>query len=421
MLETPHPRERWIIAAAATVMQLALGAVYAWSVFRKPLADALEASVTEVNVAFTVANVTLGIAAFVGGLWLTRVGPRVLALTAGCLYGLGVFLAGFSAHHLGLLYVTYGALAGTGIGLGYIVPLATLVKWFPDKRGMITGLAVAGFGGGALVVSPIARALVGAYGPFTAFHMLGAAFLVVVLAAALFMRDPPAGYVPAGWRPPVATTHASTPDYTLGEALRTWQWYALWVVLFLSVGAGISIIAEAVPMAQELVSASDAQATALVGTIALFNGAGRLVWASLSDALGRRTVFVMMFLLQAGVFCVLPLAGSYQQLLALACVSLLCYGGGFGTMPALVADYFGPRHVGRIYGLLLTAWSAGAILGPLIVSRLRDASGTYTSGLRVIAALMVVGAVVPLLLQSPARSAARARTAPVRARRAARA
>ncbi len=421
MPETPHPRERWIIAAAATVMQLALGAVYAWSVFRKPLADALDASVTQVNVAFTVANVTLGIAAFVGGLWLTRVGPRVLALTAGCLYGLGVFLAGFSAHHLALLYVTYGALAGTGIGLGYIVPLATLVKWFPDKRGMITGLAVAGFGGGALVVSPIARALVGAYGPFTAFHVLGAAFLVVVLAAAMFMRDPPAGYVPAGWRPPVATALGPVADYTLGQALRTWQWYALWVVLFLSVGAGISIIAEAVPMAQELVDASDAQATALVGTIALFNGAGRLVWASLSDALGRRTVFVMMFLLQAGVFCVLPLAGSYQQLLALACVSLLCYGGGFGTMPALVADYFGPRHVGRIYGLLLTAWSAGAILGPLIVSRLRDASGTYTSGLRVIAALMVVGAIVPLLLQSPARSAARPTTAPARARRAARA
>ena len=392
-------------------MQVALGAVYAWSVFRKPLADALDASVTEVNVAFTVANVTLGIAAFVGGLWMTRVGPRRLALAAGCLYGLGVFLAGFCAHHLGLLYLTYGALAGTGIGLGYIVPLATLVKWFPDKRGMITGLAVAGFGGGALVVSPIARALVGAYGPFTTFHILGVGFLLVVLAAAGFMRDPPAGYVPEGWRPTAVTARTAGADYTLGAALRTWQWYALWVVLFLSVGAGISVIAEAVPMAQEIVDASDAQATALVGTIALFNGAGRLLWASASDVLGRRTVFVLMFLLQAAVFFVLPVAGSYQQLLVLACVSLLCYGGGFGTMPALVADYFGSRHVGRIYGLLLTAWSAGAILGPVIVSRLRDASGTYTSGLRVIAAIMVVGAVVPLVLQSPRRRRARATVA----------
>jgi OFA family oxalate/formate antiporter-like MFS transporter len=276
---------RWLVAVAATLMQLALGAVYAWSVFRKPLALALDASVTEVNLVFTITNVTLGFAAFLGGMWMTKVGPRVISLTAGGLYGLGVFLAGFGAHHLPWLYVTYGALAGFGIGLGYIVPLATLVKWFPDKRGVITGTAVAGFGAGAVAFGPIARALIGAYGPFTTFHILGVIFLVVVVAAAAVMRNPPEGYQPVGWRPAPPTRDAPAHvGHDLGEALRTWQWYALWLVLFLNVGAGITIIAEAVPMAQELGGATDLQATALVGTIAVFNGAGRLLWAALSDA-----------------------------------------------------------------------------------------------------------------------------------------
>jgi OFA family oxalate/formate antiporter-like MFS transporter len=398
----PSPGQRWIIAIAATLMQVALGAVYAWSVFRKPLAAALDASVTDVNLAFTITNVMLGIAAFIGGLWMARVGPRVIGITAGVLYGLGIFLAGFADRHLGMLYLTYGALAGTGIGLGYIVPLATLVKWFPDRRGMITGIAVAGFGGGAIVFGPIARALIGAYGPFTAFHILGVVFLVVVVGAAAVMREPPPGYRPAGWRPRVAVAAPAVADYELGAALRTWQWYALWIALFLSVGAGISIIAEVVPMAQELVGATDRQAAALVGTIAIFNGAGRMVWSSLSDVVGRRTVFLLMFLLQASVLLLLPSAGTYARFVVLACVSLLCYGGSFGTMPSLVADYFGARNVGKIYGLLLTAWSAGAVLGPLILSRLRDATGAYVAGLYVLGAIMVVGAIVPIVLHAPA-------------------
>ncbi|MCE9574656.1 MAG: OFA family MFS transporter [Deltaproteobacteria bacterium] len=398
----PSPRERWIIAVAATLMQVALGAVYAWSVFRKPLAVALDASVMDVNLAFTITNVMLGIAAFVGGLVMTRVGPRVIGIVAGCLYGLGIFLAGFADHHLGVLYLTYGVLAGTGIGLGYIVPLATLVRWFPDRRGMITGIAVAGFGGGALVFGPIARALIAAVGPFMTFHILGVLFLVVVVGAAAVMREPPRGYAPAGWRPIAANAAPPVVDYDLGAALRTWQWYALWVALFLSVGAGISIIAEVVPMAQELVGASDRQAAALVGTIAIFNSAGRMVWSSLSDVIGRRAVFVAMFLIQASVFFLLPGAGTYDRFIVLACVSLLCYGGAFGTMPSLVADYFGARNVGRVYGLLLTAWSAGAVLGPLILSRLRDATGDYTRGLYVLGAIMVVGAIVPIVLQAPA-------------------
>lgn len=401
-------------------MQLALGAVYAWSVFRAPLASALGASVTQVNLAFTIANVTLGVAAFVGGLWLARVGPRVVAVTAGALYGAGVMLAGVLGHHLALLYLCYGVLGGAGIGLGYIVPLATLVKWFPDRRGLVTGVAVAGFGAGALVFGPLARALIVAHGPFVALEVLGALFLVIVLAAAIHLGDPPDGYRPPGWHPAALAARTPAPEVGLGGALATWQWYALWLMLFLNVGAGISIIAEAVPMAQELTGAGAARATALVGTIALCNGAGRLIWAALSDRVGRRPVFAALFLIQAAVFALLPFAHGYRQFLALACGCLLCYGGGFGTMPALVADYFGARHVGRIYGLLLTAWSAGAVLGPLIVSHLRDATGEYTRGLQIIAVLMLGASILPLILHAPHSATAAANRRFARARRAAR-
>lgn len=394
---------RWLVAVAATLMQVALGAVYAWSVFRRPLASALGASITDVNLVFTITNVTLGFAAFVGGLWMARVGPRTISLIAGALYGLGVFLAGVGGPHLPWLYLTYGALAGLGIGLGYIVPLATLVKWFPDRRGAITGVAVAGFGAGALVFGPIDRALLAAYDPFTAFRILGVVFFAVVCAAGLVMRDPPDGYRPSGSRPEPGRAQLAHVDHELGEALRTWQWYALWVVLFVSIGAGISIIAEAVPMAQELGGASEVAATALVGTIALFNGAGRLVWAALSDVIGRRRVFQLLFVTQAVVFLLLPVARGYTAFLALACVSLFCYGGGFGTMPAFVADCFGVRTVGKVYGLMLTAWSAGAVLGPMVVSRLRDATGSYTSGLHVMALVLAAGALVPGLVHAPTR------------------
>jgi OFA family oxalate/formate antiporter-like MFS transporter len=384
---------RWRIAMAGTAMQLALGAVYAWSVFRKPLAAELHASVAEINLAFTTTIVMLGVGAFVGGLVLPRFGPRAVGMAAGVLYGTGTYLAGFAVGDLRMLYLTYGAIAGFGIGLGYIVPIATLVKWFPKRRGLITGIAVAGFGCGALAFGPIARELIAHLGPWQAFKFLGLGFYTLVIGAALVLRDPPGATALA----PRATSH----ERTLGGALKTWQWYALWGLLFLNVTAGIAIIAEAAPMAQELGGATELQATALVGTIAVFNGAGRFVWSALSDAIGRRAVFVMLFVIQAVVFAALPYAPSYAAFLGLCCAALLCYGGGFGTMPAFVADYFGARHVGRIYGLMLTAWGAGAVLGPMIVSRVRDSTGNYVVGLQAIAAIMLVSSIAPILLRAP--------------------
>ncbi len=390
---------RWRIALAGTAMQLALGAVYAWSVFRKPLAAELHASVTQVNLAFTATIAMLGLGAFLGGLVLPKVGPRAVGITAGVLYGVGTFFAGFAVRDLRVLYLSYGVTAGFGIGLGYIVPIATLVKWFPDRRGLITGVAVAGFGCGALVFGPVARVLIAACGPFRAFQILGMVYYTMVIGAALVLRDPPGATAREAVR---ATGH----ERTLGDALATWQWYALWALLFLNVTAGIAIIAEAAPMAQELAGATEVQAAALVGAIAVFNGAGRLVWSALSDAIGRRAVFTLLFGIQAVVFAALPHAPSYTVFLALCCIALLCYGGGFGTMPAFVTDYFGSRHVGKVYGLMLTAWGAGAVLGPMLVSRMRDATGHYVVGLHAIAVIMLVSSIGPLLLRPPLTSPA---------------
>jgi OFA family oxalate/formate antiporter-like MFS transporter len=250
------PRNRWAIATAGVVMQLALGAVYAWSVFVNPLRDRFDWSRTQVTLTFTISIFVLGITAFLGGLWMNRKGPRIVGMTAGVLYGLGVFLASQSAGRLWLLYLSYGLIAGIGLGLGYIVPVATLVKWFPDRRGMITGIAVCGFGAGAALTAPIAKGLISSVGVLSTFAYLGIVYLVMVVAAAYFMTNPPEGWKPAGWEPSLAMqTQRSAKDYLLPEALRTWQWFALWLLLFLNVTAGISLVSQASDMTQEITGA----------------------------------------------------------------------------------------------------------------------------------------------------------------------
>ena len=396
---------RAIIAVAGVVMQVALGAVYAWSVFADPLAQAYGgASATAVNSTFSITIFTLGVAAFVGGLWMGRAGPRTVALTAGVLYGLGVFLAGFAGGSLPLLYLTYGLMSGIGIGLGYIVPVATLIKWFPDKRGFITGVAVAGFGGGAFVTALVAKSLVSSVGPFRTFTILGIVYLVMVVGAALFMRNPPEGWKPEGWEPDTTErSDRSGVDYDLGGALRTWQWFALWALLFLNVTAGISIITVASPMAVEIAGVSATVAAGLVSIISIANASGRFLWAWFSDAIGRKWVFFVMFLLQAVLFILLPPLGaaSYFLLALVSFIIISCYGGGFGTMPAFSADYFGSANVGKIYGLMLTAWSFGGVLGPLLISRVIDLTGSYTLAFYIIAAIMVGSAVVAFIVRPP--------------------
>jgi OFA family oxalate/formate antiporter-like MFS transporter len=396
---------RWLIAAAGVLMQVALGAVYAWSVFRKPLSDAYGTGVSEVNTTFSIAILSLGFAAFFGGLWMNRSGPRIVALTAGVLYGAGIFLASFAEPSLWILYLTYGLMAGVGIGLGYIVPVATLIKWFPDKRGFITGIAVAGFGAGALVTAPIAKQLVSGVGLFPTFAILGVIYLVMVVGASFLMKNPPEGWQPEGWEPEEEdTSERSGVDYELGGALKTWQWYALWALLFLNVTAGIAIISEADPIAQELSGAAPWLAAWLVSIISIANGAGRFLWAWLSDAIGRKWVFLTMYLLQAALFFLMPVLGSSFFLLAvLAFVIVSCYGGGFGTMPAFNADYFGSKNVGTIYGLMITAWGFGGVLGPLLISYMYDLTGAYSRAFYIIAGIMLLSSIVPFIVRPPTR------------------
>lgn len=336
-------------------MQVMLGAIYAWSVFREPLSAQFKASVTQTNLTFTISILMVGFAAFAGGLWMRSAGPRTVAMTAGVLYGLGVFLASFSGS-LSMLYLTYGVLAGIGLGLGYIVPVATLIKWFPDKRGFITGVAVAGFGGGAVVTTLISKAIIGPLGPLGTFRVLGIIFLIGVVGAALFLRNPPEGYKPAGWEPDTTERgDRSGIDYNLGGALKTWQWFALWALLFLNSSVGIGIIAEAAPMTQAITRVSETAAASLVILISFGNAAGRFLWAWFSDAIGRKWTFLTMFVLQAVLLLLMTLTGSYALFAILAILLISCYGGGFGTMPAFASDYFGAANVGQIYGLMLTA------------------------------------------------------------------
>jgi len=393
-------QNRWLLAAAGVLMQIAFGAVYAWSVFRIPLSHAYGWTIAEVTAAFEIAIFVVGFAAFAGGLWMKRSGPRPVALASAVLYGLGTMLAG-TAHSLGILYLTYGVIGGAGLGMGYIVPIATLVKWFPDKRGMITGLAVAGFGAGALVTAPVADSLIASVGVGRTFEVLGLGYLIVVFACALLMQNPPEGYAPAGYSAAVSQPGRSARNFTLPQALGTWQWYALWLTLFLNTTAGIAIISQASPMAQEISGVSAATAAGMVGLISIANGSGRFLWAWFSDAVGRRTVFLMMFVLQSAAFLLLSQVHHFGLLWLLAFVILLCYGGGFGTMPAFATDYFGAGQIGSIYGLMLTAWGFAAVFGPSLVAEIRQATGHYQGAMRWLALATLVSAVVPLLLRPP--------------------
>jgi OFA family oxalate/formate antiporter-like MFS transporter len=393
---------RWVIAAAGVFLQIALGAVYAWSVFRIPLAKQFGWSIPEVTLTFTISIFTLGVAAFFGGLWLNRSGPRIVALTGGILYGVGVFLASFSDHGLLWLYLSYGVIGGIGLGFGYIVPVAVLVKWFPDRRGLITGIAVGGFGAGALITAPVATRLIQTVGVLQTFAYLGIAFLIVTVISGLFMQNPPEGYKPEGWTPTATeVSQRAKRDYRLGEALATWQWWALWLLLFLNTSAGISVISQEAPLFQELAKVTAIVAASMVGIVSLGNALGRVFWAWVSDIITRKATFFVMFLLQVLLFWFLPSLTSVSILTVVSFVILLCYGGGFGTMPAFAADYFGAKNVGPIYGLMLTAWGFASAFGPLLIAYLRQADGTYRGALHIIAGVMLVSAVLPVLVHPP--------------------
>ena len=400
---------RWGIAVAAVIMQICLGAVYGWSVFVRPLIAAEHWQLTDVSMNFTLAIVFLGVGTVIGGLWQDRVGPRKVASVAGILYGIGYLVAGFAAanHSLNGLYLGYGVLTGIGMGMGYICPVATLVKWFPDRRGLMTGVAVCGYGFGALIMSSFAAWEIIHHGIPATFFTLGIVYLIVVVAAAQFYANPPQGWRPQGWEPRTAVAKAASAyDFTVGEAMGTWQFYLLFLLLFLNVSAGIMIISQASPMAQQLVGMSVLQAAGMVGVISICNGLGRVFWAWVSDSLGRARVYFLLYLIQVVIFFVLPHIRDTTLFTAAFALIGLCYGGGFGTMPSFTADFFGAKYMGGIYGWILLAWGMAAIPSPIMIARVRQNTGSYGPAITVIAIVMLISLVLPLMARRPSKEPA---------------
>jgi OFA family oxalate/formate antiporter-like MFS transporter len=405
-MATDHLPNRWGIAVAAVIMQICLGAAYGWSVFVKPLLNTAHWTLTQVSLSFTLTIFFLGVGTVIGGLWQDRVGPRRVATVAGILYGLGYAVAALAAsrHSLGGLYFGYGVLSGIGMGMGYICPVATLVKWFPDRRGLMTGVAVCGYGAGALVMSPLAAREIVAKGVPATFLTLGIVYLLLVVITAQFYKNPPKGWRLTGWEPRSSVAKAATTyEFTVKEAMGTWQFWLLWVMLFLNVSAGIMIISQASPMAQQLVGLTPVAAAGIVGVISIFNGLGRVFWAAVSVFLGRARVYFLLYLIQVVVFFSLPHLHTAALFTAAVALIGLCYGGGFGTMPSFTADFFGSKFMGGIYGWILLAWGAGAIPSPILIARVRQTTGQYTSAIHVIAIVMLCSLVLPLIARRPRR------------------
>lgn len=401
---------RWGIVIAALLLQFSIGAVYAWSVFSSALKspDAMGLTNPEASLPFTVTIGMIFIGSYIGGRIQDKKGPRPVALTGGIIYAIGCILASFALSHdntqLWLLVLGYGVISGFGLGFAYIVPIAMLQKWFPDKRGLITGLAVAGFGFGAVLTAPVAQWLIAMAPtePNRAFLPLGIGYLVLSLIGASFFRNPPAGYSVPGWVP-ASTGRAqdSYKQFTEKEALRTPQWYLLAAILTLNVTVGIALIAQANSSAIDIAGYSVAGAAALVGVLALFNGGGRIFWAWVSGKTGRMTAFGLMLGLQGVCLLIIPHASNAVLFFILAAVIYLCYGGGFGTMPATAGDFFGVKHAGAIYGLMIIGWSLGGIIGPPIIAALIGADKDYTLGYTVIGIIALVSLIVPVITRMP--------------------
>lgn len=406
--------KRWWIAVAAVVMQLCLGTVYAWSVFKKPLMTTHGWGETATQVTFMICIFVIGLSAAFGGTLVDKKGPRYVATIGGILFGIGTLLAGL-ADQIGsiwLLYLGFGLIAGLGNGFGYVTPIATLIRWFPDKRGLVTGLAVMGFGLGAFFMGKIAPAMVISMGVANTFYVWGIIFLVLVTASAQVYKNPPAGWLPAGFTPKAAGGVSAADSFTFAEAKVTPQWWMLWAMLFLNISAGLGLISQLSPMAQDVIkrTVADISAAELAlagGTIlaiaSIFNGLGRLFWAWTSDAIGRKNVFMIMFISQAILYILLPQIGDKLIFTVIACYLLACYGGGFATMPAFAADSFGPAYIGKVYGMMLTAWGLAGVVGPLVFAQLKGIA------LYVAAGLLIIGFVLAFAYKRPAPKAKAAR------------
>ncbi|QHE54053.1 OFA family MFS transporter [Pontibacillus sp. HMF3514] len=398
-------KNRWLIALSGVGIHLSIGSVYAWSNFTNPLVNEFGWSNSQVQLTFSLAILFLGLAAAFLGSFVEKHGPRKSGLLAATLFGLGVAGSGLAVNFgsLPLLYIFYGALGGIGLGVGYIAPVSTLVKWFPDRRGLATGLAIMGFGFAAAISSPIMDSLIKSVGIAATFYILGIAYFVIMLISSLYLEKPPEGWMPSGFQEKVEKgekkVKADLAQLTANEAVKTKRFYYLWLMLFINVTCGIAILSAAKPLAEESVGLSTAEAAALVGVLGLFNGFGRIGWATLSDYIGRPNTYTSFFVLQIVAFAILPNVSSVIIFQILLAIVYTCYGGGFASIPAFIGDIFGTKQLGAIHGYILTAWAAAGLVGPLFAAWIKDTTGSYENSLIFFAGLFVVALVISFLIR----------------------
>jgi MFS family permease len=410
---------RWLIPVAAVAIHICIGSVYAWSTFNRPIHAVFPNDpwwFSPPYTTFSTAIIILGLSAAFGGTWVERRGPRAAATAAAILFGSGLVIGGIglALKQSVLVLLGMGVIGGMGCGLGYIAPVSTLVKWFPDRRGMATGMAIMGFGGGAFLAGYLNVYFMNMFGVARTIIALGVVYFVIMMIGARLIRRPPEGWRPEGWVPPVNRNKMITNlQFTRNDALQTVQFYLLWAILFINVTAGIGILAQASPMMQDMFGKTALEAAAVVSLMSLFNAGGRFIWASFSDIIGRRNTYLTFFVVQVILFLLMPgFAGRGEWLMfeAALFVVLTMYGGGFATIPAFLADMFGAQNVGAIHGVLLTAWSAAAIAGPVIITELsaRAKAGLapgaskihiYDQPLQVLAGLLVVGFILTMLVR----------------------
>jgi MFS family permease len=431
----PPGYSRWLIPPAALAIHLCIGQAYATSVYKNALVAHFDTTLTAIGIIFSIAIVMLGVSAAVLGTWVEKVGPRKAMFTSACFWAAGFLIGalGIATSQLWLVYLGYGVIGGIGLGIGYISPVSTLIKWFPDRPGLATGMAIMGFGGGALVASPISRQLMALYDPAydpsdstsvasgsavaLLFLTLGIAYFLVMMLGVFNVRTPAPDWKPAGWDPASVKSKplVTTANVSARNAIKTRQFWLLWIVLFCNVTAGIGILEQASPMIQDFFRDGEASlvtattAAGFVALLSLFNMAGRFVWSSTSDYIGRKPIYMIYLGVGVILYTLLALVGASSTLLfvALAAIILSFYGGGFATIPAYLRDLFGTFQVGAIHGRLLTAWSAAGIAGPLIINGFLDARGKpgelvavdYQPALLTMVAVLAIGFVANLLVR----------------------
>lgn len=417
---------RWLTVPAALAIHLSIGQVYSFSVFNEPLTRTLgitksiggDWKLTTLGWIFSLAILFLGLSAAFGGKWLERVGPRLAMFTAACFFGGGFLISalGIWLHQIWLIYFGYGVIGGIGLGLGYVSPVATMIKWFPDRRGMATGIAIMGFGGGAMIGAPLAVSLMKHFSTNTntgitaTFITMGLIYFLVMLLGAFTVRIPAADWNPQGWQEKIVNPMITNNNVHVDEAIKTPQFWLLWLILCLNVTAGIGVLGQASVMIQDIFHGkiTTFEAAWFVTSLSLFNMIGRFAWSSISDFIGRKNIYYIFFLVGAIFYSLVPYFGhSNNIILFVACYAIILsmYGGGFATLPAYIADMFGCKFVGSIHGRILTAWSVAGVLGPVLVNYLREyqilhgvaKSDTYNTTMYIMAGLLLIGAIANYL------------------------